>query len=164
MTVTRGKEHLFLGREIVFKEDGTVQTKMNEYIKDAIDGFKDDITKSVVTPVTQDLFEVNEDCPKLSVEDSENHRSLFILGVLGEVLMVSLSVSSSAIVEAGAPVGTPTEMMVMLGSFLPGHVRTSSSSFILLCVVVVLYSYCYLLLEMRKENVLFIFLIQPWAT
>ena len=61
--------------EIVFKEDGTVQTKMKEHIKDAIDGFKDDITKPVVTPATWDLFEINEDCPKLSVEDSEKYHS-----------------------------------------------------------------------------------------
>jgi len=66
---------------------------------------------------------------------TSQHRLLFIL-VLGEVLMVSLSVSSSAIVEVGVPLGTPTEMIVMLGPFPPGLVRTSSCSFILLCVVV----------------------------
>jgi len=75
MTVTKGKEHIFLGKERVFKEDGTVQTKIKEHIKDAIDGFKEDITKSVVTPATRGLFEINENCPKLSVEDSENYHS-----------------------------------------------------------------------------------------
>ena len=39
MTVKRGKEHVFLGMERVFKKDGTVQTKMKEHIKDAISGF-----------------------------------------------------------------------------------------------------------------------------
>ena len=57
--------------EIVFKEDGTVQTKMKELIKDVIDGFKDNITTSV-----ENLFKISEDSPKLSVEDSENYHSM----------------------------------------------------------------------------------------
>ena len=75
MTVTRGKEHVFLGMEILYKKNGTVQIKMKGHIKYAIGGFKDDITKSVVTPATHELLEVNEDSPKLSVEDSENYHS-----------------------------------------------------------------------------------------
>ena len=75
MTVTRGKRHVFLGMEILYKKDGTVHVKMKEHIKDAIDGFKDDITKSVVTPATRDLLEVDEDSPKLSIKDSENYHS-----------------------------------------------------------------------------------------
>jgi len=55
---------------------------------------------------------------------------------------MSLSVSSSsAKVGAGAPVGTPKEMIVMLGPFPPGSARTLGSSFILLCVVVVVVLY-----------------------
>ena len=84
MTVTRGKKHVFLGIEIVFKKDGTVQTKIKEHIKDAVSGFKNDITTSVVTPATRDLFEINEDSPKLSVEDSENYHS-----TTGKLLYIS---------------------------------------------------------------------------
>jgi hypothetical protein len=33
MTVTRGKEHTFLGMNLSFQEDGTASLKMKEYIK-----------------------------------------------------------------------------------------------------------------------------------
>ena len=75
MTVTRGREHIFLGMEIMFKTDGTVKTRMKEHIKDVISGFNDNIIKSVVTPAACDVFENNDDCLKLKVKDSENFHS-----------------------------------------------------------------------------------------
>lgn len=36
MTVSRGKEHTFLGMDITFKDNGTVAVKMRSYLKDAI--------------------------------------------------------------------------------------------------------------------------------
>jgi hypothetical protein len=36
MTVTRGKEHVFLDMNIIFHENGTVSIKMKDYMKEAI--------------------------------------------------------------------------------------------------------------------------------
>jgi len=36
MTVTRGKEHVFLGMNIRFNDDGTASVRMKEYVQEAI--------------------------------------------------------------------------------------------------------------------------------
>ena len=48
---------------------------MKGHIIDASSGSKDDITKSVVTPATCDLFEINDVSPQLNIEDSENYHN-----------------------------------------------------------------------------------------
>ena len=50
MTVTRGKHHLFLGMDIVFKGDGNLSIGMGEYVKEAIAEFGEDISRPAVTP------------------------------------------------------------------------------------------------------------------
>lgn len=64
MTVTWGKEHVFLGMNITFHDDGTVSVKMKDYIKEAIADFGEDITWSAATPAKKNLFNV-EDTDKL---------------------------------------------------------------------------------------------------
>jgi hypothetical protein len=44
MTVMRGKEHVFLGMNINFNEDGTASIKMKDFIKKAIADFGESIT------------------------------------------------------------------------------------------------------------------------
>jgi hypothetical protein len=61
MTVTRGKEHVFLGMNITFHENGTVSIKMKEYIKEAIADFREDITRSETTPAKKNIFEIDEE-------------------------------------------------------------------------------------------------------
>jgi predicted metal-dependent peptidase len=46
MTVTRGKEHVFLGMKINFNDNGTASINMKEYLKEAIVAFWEDITTS----------------------------------------------------------------------------------------------------------------------
>ena len=60
MTVTRGKEHNFVGIDLVFKEDGTVEIFMKEYIKEYIDTF-DKVMKKANTPTKHDLFYVKDE-------------------------------------------------------------------------------------------------------
>jgi hypothetical protein len=76
MTVTRGKEHVFLGMHIKFHDDGTVSIKMKDYIKEAIADFGEDITRSAATPATRKLFEIDETSEVLSVGDSEIFHSV----------------------------------------------------------------------------------------
>ena len=39
MSVTQGKEHVFLGLNICFRDDGTASVRMKDYIKEAISEF-----------------------------------------------------------------------------------------------------------------------------
>ena len=76
MTVTRGKEHIFLGMHIVFNDDGTVSIQMKEYIEEAIADFLRKTSKTAVTPANRNLFEINHDCVELTMEESDNFHSI----------------------------------------------------------------------------------------
>jgi hypothetical protein len=60
MTVTRGKEHVFLGMHIVYLVNGTARIRMREYIKEAIVDFGEVLKGSATSPARRDLFEINE--------------------------------------------------------------------------------------------------------
>jgi hypothetical protein len=68
MTVTRGKEHVFLGMKIHFNENGTASINMKEYLKEATVAFGEDITKSAATPAKRDLFDIDEASEALTSE------------------------------------------------------------------------------------------------
>ena len=57
MTVTRGRRHTFVGMDIEFKDDGTVYLTMNEYIKECVDTYRDQIKHVVATPAKGTLFD-----------------------------------------------------------------------------------------------------------
>ena len=57
MTVTRGKDHVFLGMNISFLDNGTVSVKMKDYIKEAMANFGEDITRTATTPAKRNLFD-----------------------------------------------------------------------------------------------------------
>jgi hypothetical protein len=84
MTVTRGKEHVFLGMNIDFHENGTASIKMKEYIREAIQDFGEEITKTATSPAQKNLFEIDEESGLLSVADSETFHS-----VVAKLLYVS---------------------------------------------------------------------------
>jgi hypothetical protein len=60
MTVTRGKRHVFLGMDIVFKGDGNLSIGMKEYVREAIAAFGNDVTKAAATPARNNIFDVDE--------------------------------------------------------------------------------------------------------
>jgi hypothetical protein len=66
MTVTRGKEHTFLGMGISFHDDGTVKIKMKDCIKEAIADFGETISRTAATPAKKNLFGVNEESGALT--------------------------------------------------------------------------------------------------
>ena len=76
MTVTRGRDHVFLGMNIAFHENGTVSVKMKDYIKEAIVDFGEDITRSATTPARKNLFDTDDTDERLSVADSEVFHSV----------------------------------------------------------------------------------------
>jgi hypothetical protein len=76
MTVTRGKDHVFLGMDISFHDDGTVTIKMEDYIKEALADFEDDITRTATTPAKKCLYEIDETSEPLTPAQQENFHSI----------------------------------------------------------------------------------------
>jgi hypothetical protein len=76
MTITRGKDHVFLGMNNNFHEEGTVRVKVKDYIKEAIVDFGEDITRTAATPAKKNLFESNETDKRLSRNDSDTFHSI----------------------------------------------------------------------------------------
>ena len=72
LTVTRGPVHEYLGMTIDFSRPGTVQFHMKAFIDDLIAETPSELLKGMaVSPAGQHLFNVNENCPKLSKEQAE---------------------------------------------------------------------------------------------
>ena len=85
MTVTRGKRHTFLGMDIFFPGDGTVQITMADYLKEAIAESGLDIRRTVATPATRNLFDVTEPAQLLTQDQAEIFHS-----VVSKLLYVSI--------------------------------------------------------------------------
>ena len=85
MTVTRGKEHTFLGMEFVINDDGTVQISMKDYLTESIEESGMKIERTVATPAKKDLFDVNDTASPLDKEEAEVFHS-----VVAKLLYVSL--------------------------------------------------------------------------
>ena len=60
MTVTRGKNHNFVGMDLEFTDDGKVKILMKEYIKECMVAFGEELNKGVNTPAKHDLFSVGD--------------------------------------------------------------------------------------------------------
>jgi hypothetical protein len=76
MTVTRGKEHCFLGMDITYNENRTAEIKMESHLQKAMDDFHGDVKNEAVTPHKKNLFEVDEHSESLAKEDADNFRSV----------------------------------------------------------------------------------------
>ena len=71
MTVTRGKEHVFLGMNIVYTENRTAVISMKSYLQEAIDECEMEIKREATTPARRTLFEVDEASTRLDKSMSE---------------------------------------------------------------------------------------------
>ena len=47
---------MYLGMDIMFADDGTVEIRMEEYVREGIQEFGEDIITSVNTPAMRTLF------------------------------------------------------------------------------------------------------------
>ena len=84
MTVTRGMEHVFLGVRIKYTGKGTAEITMKEYLKEALVESEMDITRTVATPSSRNLLDVDERSPRLEKHDAEVFHS-----VVAKLLYVS---------------------------------------------------------------------------
>ena len=76
MSVTRGDQHVFLGMNMRFPCDGTVQIHMGYYIQEAADTFGKPLTWKIASPATKDLFEIDEEQSELDDDKAARFRSL----------------------------------------------------------------------------------------
>jgi Reverse transcriptase (RNA-dependent DNA polymerase) len=70
MTVTRGKDHVFLGMHIHLNDNKTVDIIMKSYIEQAIEDFGEAITFAS-TPARKNLFDIRQESPRLNEERAE---------------------------------------------------------------------------------------------
>ena len=70
ITVSRGKEHNFLGTDIKIRNDGLIEMRMEDHIQEAIDSFGSTCGYHVTSPAAAHLWDVNEDCEAISEEDA----------------------------------------------------------------------------------------------
>ncbi|KAI2490730.1 Reverse transcriptase (RNA-dependent DNA polymerase) [Fragilaria crotonensis] len=85
MTVTRGKEHTFLGMKILYKENGTAEITMRDYLEEAIVDSGLEISRTAATPARRDLFETDAIAPPLAKREAEIFHS-----VTAKLLYVSI--------------------------------------------------------------------------
>ena len=71
MTVTRGKEHSFIGMDIVFRDDGKFEITMKNYLRESIEAFDEEISKSAQTTAKGDLFDEDVAEDKEVLQESE---------------------------------------------------------------------------------------------
>jgi Reverse transcriptase (RNA-dependent DNA polymerase) len=83
MTVTRGREHIFLGMHITYTDQGTAEISMKEYLKEAILESGMDIKQTAATPVGKDMFVVDELAKPLGTDDADRfHRVVAKLAIV----------------------------------------------------------------------------------
>ena len=66
LTIYRGKKLTFLGMDLEFNDDKSVTISTPEYLDEAIECFREDVSGHVSSPATKNLFKVNEESPPLS--------------------------------------------------------------------------------------------------
>jgi Reverse transcriptase (RNA-dependent DNA polymerase) len=71
MTVTRGKEHVFLGMNIRYTEERTAVVTMKQYLQEALDECGMEITREAATPARKNLFDVDAASKTLGQAESE---------------------------------------------------------------------------------------------
>jgi hypothetical protein len=76
MTVTRGQEYVFLGMHIRYTNKGTAVITMKDYLTEAIEESGLDISKSVSTPASRTLFDVDKSAEPLGKKESEVFHSV----------------------------------------------------------------------------------------
>ena len=85
LSVTEGTKHTYLGMDIEYPGNKTVEFSMQCYLKEAIAEFPERLEKEVSTPASPHLFKVNDSCEKLP----EPHRQL-LHKIVAKLLFVSI--------------------------------------------------------------------------
>ena len=65
LSITRGNRHTYVGMDLHFPGNGTVEISMRHYLEEALEMFPSELTGNVNSPAADYLFEVNQKCEKL---------------------------------------------------------------------------------------------------
>ena len=74
ITVKRGKVHDYLGIQFDFRNEGEVFMSMSKYTKEIVAG--SGITRTADTPAASDLFDIDDESPKLNNQRRERFHRL----------------------------------------------------------------------------------------
>jgi hypothetical protein len=85
MTVTRGREHIFLGMHITYTKERTAVIVMKEYLTEAIQESKMEINRVAPTPAKKNLFDVDASAAPLNQKERDIFHS-----VVAKLLYVAL--------------------------------------------------------------------------
>ena len=96
MTVTRGREHTFLGMKIRYTKERTAVVTMKGYLQEAIDESGLYVQRTATTPARKNLFVVNESAPLLDKQASESFHS-----VVAKLLYVSIRARMDLLLAVG---------------------------------------------------------------
>jgi len=75
-TITRGNKHTFLGMNMHFLDDGRVSVEMKDQILEALDMFGEEVDMRVTSPAPRHLFDVDDNCEKLSSRKADIFHSV----------------------------------------------------------------------------------------
>lgn len=96
MTVTRGKEHTFLGMNIKYTDDRKAVLSMRSYLEEAIDECGMEIKREANTPARRTLFDVDPKARLLDKGQAETfHR------IVAKLLYVSIRTRSDILLPVG---------------------------------------------------------------
>lgn len=122
MTVTRGKEHNFLGMKITYKDNGTAEITMRDYLEEAIAESGMNITRTAATPAKRDLFEIDDKAHPLTKRDAE---------VFHRVAAKLLYLSTRARMEYGHPPRGGFLMHARIEAHNAGQIKTEACAGVL---------------------------------
>lgn len=84
LSITRGRDHTYVGMDFHHPGDGSVHISAKDYIKEAIQDFGEDVSKGAMTPAGNDLFTVKDEGNLLSKTNGEVFHS-----IVGELLFIT---------------------------------------------------------------------------
>ena len=96
MTVTRGKEHVFLGMNIRYTNERTAVITMKEYLKEAIIESGLEIMRFVATPARKNLFYVDDGAKLLCKQEAESFHK-----IVAKLLYVSIRARMDILLAVG---------------------------------------------------------------
>ena len=76
MTVTRGREHVFLGMNIKYNENQTATITMKQYLEEALAECNMDINCEAATPAKRSLFYLDEQSSLLPTSEADIFHSI----------------------------------------------------------------------------------------
>ena len=127
MTVTRGTKHTFVGVDIEFLKNGTVQLSMDDYVQECIDKYKDEVRQKATTPAKGDLFDDDEgDLSELLAEDEAEkfHHTTAKLLFLSKRVRIDIDLAVSFLcTRVAAPTKGDREKLIRVLSYLNGTKR-----------------------------------------